>query len=151
MAAADGGGPYVQAATFCETIIRGAETGRLSLINIIDGIIVVGPDPDEMPPFSIGNLRVVVNLWAGQAKGRYGLKLRPEEPSGLQGDLINLGSLNFSASRPGIDTIRPMPPYEVTEEGKYWFDVLLSPGRDQDDRLLTRIPLTVTYQPQEAS
>jgi hypothetical protein len=120
------------------------------MINIIDGVAVVGPDPDEMPPFSIANLRIVVNLWAGQAKGRYALKLRPEEPSGLQGEPINLGSLNFTTAQPGIDTIRPMPPYEVTEEGKYWFDVLLSPGRGEEDRLLTRIPLTVTYQPQEA-
>jgi hypothetical protein len=149
MAAGDGG-PHVQVATFCETIIRGAESGRLSLINIVDGVTVVGPDPDEMPSFSIANLKVVVNLWAGQTKGRYALKLRPEEPSGLQGDLLSLGSLNFSASSgPGIDTVRPMPPYEVTEEGTYWFDVLLSPGRDQEDRLLSRIPLTVIYQPQE--
>jgi hypothetical protein len=148
--AADDGGPYVQAASFCETIIRGAETGRLSMINIIDGVTIVGPDPDEMPPFSLATLKVVVNLWAGQTKGRYALKLRPEEPSGHQGDLLDLGSLNFS-TQPGIDTIRPMPPYEVTEEGKYWFDVLLSPGRDQEDRLLTRIPLTVVYQPQLAA
>ena len=149
MAAADGG-PYVQVATFCETIIVGAETRRLSMINIVDAIAVIGPDPDQMPVISLANLKIVINLWAGQTKGRYALKLRPEEPSGLQGDLIGLGSLNFSSSQPGIDTIRPMPPYEVTEEGKYWFDVLLSPGHDQEDRLLTRIPLTVTYQPQEA-
>ena len=37
------GGPYIQAAAFCETIIRGAETGRLSLMNIVDGLTVVGP------------------------------------------------------------------------------------------------------------
>lgn len=143
------GGPYVQAASFCETIIRGKETGRLSMINIIDGIAVVGADPDEMPSVSLANLKIVVNLWAGQAKGRYTLKLRPEEPSGMQGDMINLGSLNFS-TQPGIDTIVPMPPFEVGEEGKYWFDVILSPGRDEEDRLLSRIPLTVSYQPQVA-
>jgi hypothetical protein len=145
--AVDDGGPYVQAASFCETIIRGKETGRLSMINIVDGITVVGPDPDEMPPVSIANLKVVINLWAGQAKGRYSLLLRPEEPSGLQGDPITLASINFS-TQPGVDTVLPMPPYELTEEGKYWFDVLLSPGHGEEDRLLSRIPLTVIYQPQ---
>jgi hypothetical protein len=39
-------------------------------------------------------------------------------------------------------------PYEVTEEGTYWFDVLFSPGSGLEDRLLTRIPLRVVYQPQ---
>jgi hypothetical protein len=140
-------GPYVQAATFCETIIRGAETGRLSIINIIDGLTVVGPDPNNMPSVSLANLRVVITLWAGQAQGRYMIMLRPEVPSGLQGDLINLGSVNFS-NQPGIDIALPMPPYEITEEGKYWFDVILSPGQDGEDQLLSRIPLTVQYQPQ---
>lgn len=143
----DDGGPYVQAAAFCETIIRGAETGRLSIINIVDGLTVVGSDPANMPSVSLANLRVVVNLWAGQAKGRYALSLRPEEPSGLQGDLIQLGSVNFS-NQPGIDLALPMPPYEITEEGKYWFDVILSPSQDGEDQLLSRIPLMVQYQPQ---
>lgn len=141
------GGPYVQAASFCETIIRGKESGRLSMINIVDGMTVVGPDPDEMPSVSLANLKVVINLWAGQTKGRYTLKLRPEAPSGLQGDPIVLGTVNFS-NQPGTDTVLPMAPYEITEEGKYWFDVLLSPGRGEEDRLLSRIPLTVAYQPQ---
>ena len=41
-----------------------------------------------------------------------------------------------------------MPPYEFTEEGTYWFDVLLAPADGGGDlQLLTRIPLIVTYQP----
>ena len=87
-----------------------------------------------MPPINLANLKVVINLWAGKTKGRYALKLRPEEPSGLQGDPIPIASLNFS-NQPGIDTVLPMPPYEITEEGKYWFDVLLSAGKDQEDLL----------------
>jgi hypothetical protein len=43
-----------------------------------------------------------------------------------------------------------MPEYEITEEGTYWFDLLFSPGSGQDDRLLTRLPFTVVYQPQQA-
>jgi hypothetical protein len=143
------GGPHVQVALLCETIIRGAETGRLSVINIIDGATFAGEDPDDMPPFTIGPpLKLVINLWAGQTKGRYSLKLRPEAPSGIQGDAINLGALQFAdTGARGVDTILAMPEYEITEEGTYWFDVLFA-NKEQEDRLLTRIPLTVAYQPQ---
>ena len=146
------GGPYVQVAVLCETFIKGAQSGALSLINIIEGITVGGTDPDEMPPFTLGPpLKLVVNLWAGQTKGRYSLKLRPEEPSGLQGDPINLGPIQFAdTGARGVDAILPMPSYEVTEEGTYWFDVLFA-GKEQEDLMLTRIPFSVVYQPQPDS
>ena len=38
--------------------------------------------------------------------------------------------------------------YFFYEEGLHWFDVLFG-GRGQEDRLLTRIPFGVTYQPQD--
>lgn len=60
-----------------------------------------------------------------------------------------------SRSQSGRRTLRniivPMPEYEITEEGTYWFDLLFSPGGEQDDRLLTRLPFTVVYQPQRAT
>jgi hypothetical protein len=141
-------GPHIQIAVFVDRYIRGAQSGSLSLINIVDGATMVGEDPEEMPSFSLEHLTLVIGLWAGQTKGRYSLKLRPEEPSGVQGELIDLGQLNFpDTGARGVDIIRQMP-YEVTEEGTYWFDVLFSPGSGLEDRLLTRIPLTVVYQPQ---
>jgi hypothetical protein len=148
--AADTGGPYVQVAALCETFIRGEQSHALSLINILEGITVGGLDPDEMPPVTIGPpLKLVINLWAGRTRGRYSLKLRPEEPSGLQGDLISLGPLQFAdTGARGVDAILPMPSYEITEEGITWFDVLFG-GKGQDDRLLTRIPFSVAYQPQQ--
>ncbi len=145
------GGPYVQIAALCQTFIRGAESGQLSLINIVEGATVVGEDPDEMPSLTIGPpLKLIINLFAGQTKGRYSLSLRPEAPSGLQGDLIKLPQARFSGQGPnGVNIIVPMPGYEITEEGTYWFDLLFSPGSGQDDRLLTRLPFTVVYQPQQ--
>lgn len=144
------GGPYVQVAVLCNTFIRGAESGQLSLINIVEGATVAGEDPTSMEPFTIGPpLKLVISLWSGQTKGRYQLKLRPEEPSGLQGDPIILPPVQFAdTGARGVDTIVPMPPYEITEEGTTWFDVLFSPGALEEDRLLTRIPFTVVYQPQ---
>ncbi len=150
MALEASGGPYVQVAVLCNTFIRGAESGQLSLINIVEGATVIGEDPNDMPSFAIGPpLKLVIGLWSGQSKGRYQLKLRPEEPSGIQGDPISLPPLQFAETGAhGVDTILPMPEYQITEEGTTWFDVLFSPGTGQEDRLLTRIPFTVIYQPQ---
>lgn len=150
MAIDPNGGPFVHLAVICDKFIRGAESRQLSLINIMEGITVGGPDADQMPPVTIGApLMLVISLWAGRAKGRYSLKLRPEEPSGLQGDLIKLPPVHFTgAAGQGVEVILPMPSYEVTEEGTYWFDVLFSPRSGEEDRMLTRIPFTVVYQPQ---
>lgn len=150
MATDSSGGPYVQLAVLCATFIRGAESGQLSVINIVEGATVTGENPNAMEPFPIGPpLKLVIGLWAGQTKGRYSLKLRPEEPSGLQGDPIPLPPLQFAdTGARGVDTIVPMPQYDITEEGTTWFDVLFSPGAGQEDRLLTRIPFTVVYQPE---
>ncbi len=141
-------GPYVQIAAFCEKHIRGAQSGALSLINIVDEVHVQGLDPNEMPSVSLLPFTLIVNLWAGQTKGRYNLFLRPEAPSGLQGDPINIGPVHFpQPGASGVDTLRNLP-YEVSEEGTYWFDLLFSPGGDQEDLVLTRIPLRVAYHPQ---
>jgi len=134
-------------ALFAEKFIRGAESGALSVINIIDGIGGGGPER-EMPPFSMGHLMVFINLWADKTKGRYALKLRPQAPSGLYDDAIELSEVNFVSTSLGVDHAQQMPPYELTEEGTYWFDVLLAaPGQDDDEaQLLTRMPFTLHYQ-----
>lgn len=145
--ASNDSGPHVQIAAFAELFIRGAQTGALSVINIVDGVTVTGPDLNEMPPFSLGRYKLIINLWADKAKGRYFLKLRPHEPSGLEGDPIDLTPVNFKATALGVDHIQQAPPFEVSEEGTYWFDLLLvAPGED-DGQLLTRIPFNVQYQP----
>jgi hypothetical protein len=140
------GGPHVQLALFAEKFIRGAQSGALTIINIIDGISVQGPSANEMPPFSLEPLMIFINLWSDRTKGRFTIKLRPQEPSGLHGDLIEIGPANFTATALGVDIARPMPPYEITEEGTTWFDVMLVAPGDDEGQVLTRIPFNVTYQ-----
>lgn len=141
------GGPHVQLAVFAEQFIRGAQSGNLSIINIIDAVQVQGPDPNEMPPFSLEAFKLIINLWADKTKGRYFLKLRPHEPSGIEGDLIDLTPVNFVATALGVDHVQQAPAFEVTEEGTYWFDLLLVAPGDEDGQMLTRLPFTVRYQP----
>jgi hypothetical protein len=141
------GGPHVQLALFAEKFIRGAQSGALSIINIIDAVTVQGPSPNEMPPFSLDQLMIFINLWADKTKGRYTIKLRPQEPSGLYGELIEIGPANFTPTTMGIDIARLMPPHEITEEGTTWFDIMLVAPGDEEGQILTRIPFNVTYQP----
>ena len=46
----------------------------------------------------------------------------------------------FEGEDRGANLILPTD-FEVDEEGLYWFDILV------DDRLMTRIPMRVLYQP----
>jgi hypothetical protein len=140
------GGPYVQAAVICESVLRDP-AGRLSLVNIVEGITIVGSDPNNMPSASLSNWQVSINLWAGGAIGAFSLKLRPWRPNGEIGDAIEIAILDFEDRKGayGTNTIQALPDYEVAEVGTYWLDVLLG-STGQEDRLLTRIPLIVHHQ-----
>jgi hypothetical protein len=141
-------GPHVQVATFCEKVIRDA-SGQLSLIGLTAGVAqgAVGPEvPDEMPPFQLGGLTLVLTLWSDQAKGRFELKVRPEAPNGQQLDAI-AAPIQLPGGAQGVDLVLQINML-VEHEGTYWFDILFSPGGGGQDRLLSRIPLTVQYQPQ---
>jgi hypothetical protein len=146
----DSGGPHVQVAAFCEKVIVDQQTGALSLIGLVETVTnaAVGTEvPDEMPPFSLGAVTLAVCLWADQARGRYAVKIRPEDPSGYQMAPIT-SPIQFEGGARGVNLISPMN-LLIEHEGTYWFDILLSAGSGHEDRLLTRVPLEVRYQPQQ--
>lgn len=145
----DSGGPYVMIAALCETAIV-AQDGRVSVINVIEqvGNVQSGPDvPDEMPPF-IFPVQFVIDLVAGSAKGRFAIKLQPEDPGGVRLSAnefpVQFGEGTGFRLRGGIAL-------ELAKEGRYWIDVILVRGRgsDEAEELLTRLPLNVQYQPQK--
>jgi hypothetical protein len=141
------GGPYVQIAVICESFIKGEQSHALSIINILEGLSGGGPEA-EMPPMTLQPpMKLIINLWAGQARGRYSLKLRPEAPSGMQDDPIDLTEVQFTElTGLGRDIILPMPRIELMEPGTHWFDVLLAPFGEGEAQLLTRIPFILNYQ-----
>jgi len=145
----DSGGPYVLIAALCETAIV-ARDGRVSVINVIEqvGNVQQGPDvPDEMPPF-VFPAQFVIDLVGGSAKGRFAILLQPEDPSGMklpaQEFPVQFGEGTGARVRGSIQL-------ELTNEGRYWIDVILRRGRGstQAEELLTRMPLNVQYQPQK--
>jgi hypothetical protein len=141
-------GPHLLTAVLCEKVIEDKE-GVLSLIRIVDQVVqtATGPEaPEQMPPFVLHNLSMVIMLKAGQSRGRYALKLRPEDPGGVQLPPIEF-PLQLQGGTSGVNIIAPLQ-LGVNHEGVYWFDVLFAPGRDEDDQLITRVPLEIVYRPQ---
>lgn len=137
-------GPYLQAAALCEKVIESKE-GVLSLINIVDQITqtATGPEPPEnLPPFILQDVFVVIMLKAGEARGRYEIKIRPEDPSGR--DLPDVETtVQLNGGNSGMNIVAPLQ-LAVENEGTYWFNVFFM-ASSTDERLLTRIPLTVQY------
>ncbi len=143
-------GPHLVTAVLCEKVLQ-EQDGVLSVIRIIDRVIqsAAGPEvPDQMPPFISDNLTLLVALRADQARGRFGIKIRPEAPGGIQLPPVE-NSVTLQPGSAGVNLIMPMA-FPISEEGVYWFDVFLTqPAASAAERLLTRVPLEVHYSPQK--
>ena len=146
-----GTGPFLLVAALCETVVE-ANDGRLSVVNVIEQVTASasGPEPpDEMPPLSLA-LKAVIALKAGTAKGRYGIRFEPEDPSGLKLQALEAPVQFGGDEASGVRVIVELQ-LQIEREGVYWIEVTLVRGRGgaQADELLTRIPLSVVYQPQK--
>lgn len=142
-------GPYLQLACLCEKVLTDSD-GVLSLIRVVDQITqtTTGIDvPDQMPPFVVTDLKLVISLKAGKARGRYAVKIRPEDPSGIQLPPFET-PVQLSPGNRGVNIITDLQ-FAVQHEGVYWFDILFAPGAGVEDWLLSRIPLEVQYRPQK--
>jgi hypothetical protein len=132
-------GPYIAAAAICEHLIQD-NRGVLSLIGIIDRVTITasGPKaPDKMPPTPV-NVKLVVMLKSGGARGTHELALQVEAPDGSHGPK-QCQTCHLEGEDRGFNWIVNTA-LTVNQEGLYWFEVLL------DDRLITRIPLRLLYQ-----
>ena len=135
-------------AALCEQAIEAAD-GRISVINVVESVTHrrQGADvPDEMPPFDF-QIKSVIELVAGKAKGRFGVKIQPEDPSGQKMRALE-HTLRFGDGS-GVRLIGDIQ-MKLENEGLYWIDVILVRGRGENraEELLTRMPLQVVYQPQ---
>jgi hypothetical protein len=140
-------GPFVNVAAFCDMTLLGAD-GTLSVIRIVDTVTneaAVPEPPESMPPFVFAT-KLVLALKAGEARGRFSIKMRPEAPDGRtlaeQESTIHLDGGNS-----GVNLVTDVQ-IGLDMEGLYWFDIVFvrAPGEEQ---LLTRVPLLVRYQPRK--
>jgi len=131
-------GPYIQAACFCDTVLRD-DTGAFSLIRIIDtyNTTAQGPEPPaEMPPV-LANLNLIIMLKSGVARGRSEIKIVPEYPNGETKDPL-IFSVHFEGEEKGAN-IKATVNIKLDLEGLYWFYVYV------EDQKKTAIPLRVKY------
>jgi hypothetical protein len=135
-------GPYVALAVFCENVIED-KSGVLSVIRVIDTftLLAQGPNvPEQLPQGQI-QVKCVVALKSGDAKGRHRLSIVPHLPSGQQGHDLATVPVVFEGENRGNNIIIDLN-YSVEHEGVHWFHVVLN-----DDQILTKMPLNVIYQP----
>ena len=132
-------GPYLKMACFCERVLREVD-GVTSVVRVIDRLTHTESKPDapeEMPPVTY-EMKLVIMLIPGQARGRHDLKVERELPSGIIDKPIAL-TVQMEGSNKGanimMDTKMTFP-----LEGLYWFNVYL------DDVLFTKLPFQVLYQ-----
>lgn len=143
-------GPHLTMAVLCEKVLH-EHDGVISAIRIIDQLTqtATGPEPPEqMPPFISNDLTMVITVKSDQARGRYGIRLRPEQPGGVQLPATEQ-AITIQPGAAGVNLIMPLV-LPIAHEGVYWFDVFLTARPPQPDRLLTRVPLEVIYSPQQS-
>jgi hypothetical protein len=132
-------------AVFCEKVMQ-ESGGGMSLIRVTDTIdqSAIGPDaPREMQPF-IASITLVVALKSGEARGSFGVMLRPEAPGGFQMPSFEQ-TVHLQGGAWGAAIIMPLQ-LPISVQGVYWFDVFLTDPTDDDSaQFLTRIPLEVVY------
>lgn len=137
-------------AVLCEKVLN-EQDGVISAIRIIDRLTqtATGPEPPEqMPPFMLDTLTMLITVKPDQARGRYGIRIRPEQPGGVQLPPTEQ-AITIQPGAAGLNLIMPLI-LPIAHEGVYWFDVFLTARPPQPDRLLTRVPLEVIYSPQRS-
>ncbi|MBI2848904.1 MAG: hypothetical protein HYX88_02095 [Chloroflexi bacterium] len=133
-------GPYIQVAAFCENVIED-KNGLLSLIRLIDTLThtTTGPEPpSQMPPVT-WNMKLVIALKSGEARGRHEVRVVPQLPSGETKPPLVM-SAYFRGEEQSQNLIAEMT-FTFEIEGLYWFVTYL------DDEFFTRIPFHIKYLP----
>jgi hypothetical protein len=132
--------PYVTAAFLCEKILQEAN-GTISAIRIADkiGYTISGMPPGFSPTTQISGLLL---LKSGPVIGDHLIKVVVEYPDGKRQDAFRQ-SVNFKGQDHGQAVIMNIA-LGIGTDGLYWFDVLF------DDEVLTRIPITLTHEQQQA-
>ncbi len=141
-------GPHLTMAVLCEKVLH-EQDGVISAIRIIDQLTqtATGPDaPEQMTPFLVNNLTMLITIKSDQARGRHGIRVRPEAPGGVQLPALEQ-AITIQSGPTGVNLIMPLI-LPIDREGAYWFDVFLTGPAPQPNRLLTRVPLEIIYSPQ---
>jgi hypothetical protein len=135
--------PHISAALLCERILT-EKDGVQTLVRIVD-TLTGRYSATEVPPGSKARVKfqvwLVVTLKSGEAKGKYTLRVRMNDPSGKQVELSEEMPIVLDGGEHGVN-VNILLDLTVTD-GLFWVDVMV------DDRVLTRVPLKVRLEPHD--
>ena len=145
MAERDNPGPYVRAAVLCKDVTTESAGQVNGFVGLLDQIVLPA-DPASTPT---GYLRVetkvVVQLVAGAARGKRAVvKFETEDPTGIRTEGGGL-PVEFLAEESSVVTIQIDYEIDVVNEGVHWLEVYIVPDTHARTRLVTRIPLSISY------
>jgi len=137
----------VLAALLCEKVLREAD-GVVSAIRIADKIIQTAAAPgapDEMAPFVMTNLTLLIVVKADRAQGRHVVSIVPTLPDGTTLPAAET-PIELQRGSGGVNVVVPLA-LPISATGVYWFDVALRGPRTRGaGRLTARVPLEVVFQ-----
>lgn len=134
-----GTGPYLLAAALCQRAQQD-QYGALNIINVLEQLYVSADDPNApeiMPTFRF-QANLIIALASGTLIGERTLTVVPVEPAGERLEPVSQ-VVEFKGEDHRVTMISNLS-MDITQEGVYWFDVLL------DDQPVTRIPLRIRYE-----
>ncbi len=130
------GGPYLQAAVFCDRVLRETD-GVYSLIRIVDRWMVAGTT--EQMATTLIQTNLVIIMKSGTYRGPAKIQVTPTDPNGKEMASLHL-PVNFEGDDDrGVAMALPIA-FPVQEQGVYWFDIQIS------GQSFTKVPLRVLYQ-----
>jgi hypothetical protein len=134
------GGPYLQAAFFCEKALREAD-GVFSFIRAVDRWNIVGQSPTMIP--TIIQATLVAMFKSGTFRASVPLVITPISPTNERMPPIIMPVLFEGDDERGGGVVLPMG-FQVQEPGLYWFEVAITlPG--EASAVMTFIPMRVVY------
>lgn len=129
------GGPFIRTAVICEKVLVEGD-GVRSLVRMLDTIIITG-EAHSLPP-GLLKFFMIVEFKSGDAKGKKTVSIRCSSPSG-DASFSSDNDVDFQGGEQG-PLVQAEVLFGLKESGIYWFSVLL------DKRLITKIPLKISYQ-----
>jgi hypothetical protein len=136
------GGPYLNAAFFCEKVLQ-EKDGVLSPIRIVDRWNITGPTETLTVPAVI-QASLVVMFRSGTYRGNGQLTIVPISPQTNTRMPAMVIPVRFEGEDDrGINVMIPLA-FPVQEDGTYWFEVSLG-GQALPQHVVTAVPMTIAY------
>jgi hypothetical protein len=135
------GGPYLQAAFFCERALREGD-GVTSFIRVIDRWNIQGFTPAMAP--TVIQATLVAMFRSGTFRGSVPLVITPITPANDRMPPVVLPAVFEGDDERGTGVVLPLG-FQAQEPGLYWFEVAITLPGVEGSAVMTFIPMRIVY------